>query len=110
MNYHGYQDLVSDNKFLLFDRTSTGFTINNWIEGSKITITTRKKIPGMNYFLLFNRTATGYTKETIQEYIGAAADDFDDDILEETFGSPTIFKNVVVYSPVEGMWTWKSAE
>jgi hypothetical protein len=50
------------------------------------------------------------TKETIQEYIGAAADDFDDDILKETFGSPTIFKNVVVYSPVEGMWTWKSAE
>lgn len=71
MNYHGYQDLVSDNKFLLFDRTSTGFTINNWIEGSKITITTRKKIPGMNYFLLFNRTATGYTKETIQEYDNA---------------------------------------
>lgn len=50
------------------------------------------------------------TKETIQEYIGAAADDLDEEILEETFGSPTIFKNVVVYSPVEGMWTWKSAE
>ena len=71
MNYHSYQDLVSDNKFLLFDRTSTGFTINNWIEGSKITITTRKKIPDMNYFLLFNRTETGYTKETIQEYDNA---------------------------------------
>ena len=50
------------------------------------------------------------TKETIQEYVGAAADDLDDEILEDTFGSPTIFKNVVVYSPVEGMWTWKSAE
>ena len=50
------------------------------------------------------------TKETIQEYIGAATNDLDDEILEETFGSPTIFKNVVVYSPVEGMWTWKSAE
>lgn len=71
MNYHSYQDLVSDNKFLLFDRTSTGFTINNWIEGSKIMITTRKKIPDMNYFLLFNRTETGYTKETIQEYDNA---------------------------------------
>lgn len=50
------------------------------------------------------------TKETIQEYIGAAADDLDDEILEEAFGSPTIFKNVVVYSPMEGMWTWKSAD
>jgi hypothetical protein len=50
------------------------------------------------------------TKETIQEYIGAAADDLDDEILEDAFGSPTIFKNVVVYSPMEGMWTWKSAD
>ncbi len=50
------------------------------------------------------------TKETIQEYIGAAADDLDDEVLEDAFGSPTIFKNVVVYSPMEGMWTWKSAE
>lgn len=50
------------------------------------------------------------TKETIQEYIGAAADDVDEETLEEIFCTPTIFKNVVVYSPVEGMWTWKSAE
>ena len=50
------------------------------------------------------------TKETIQEYIGAAADDIDEETLEEVFCTPTIFKNVVVYSPVEGMWTWKSAE
>ena len=50
------------------------------------------------------------TKETIREYIGAAADDFPDDLLEETFATPTIFKNVVVYAPMEGMWTWKSQE
>ena len=50
------------------------------------------------------------TKETIREYIGAAADDLPDDLLEETFTTPTIFKNVVVYAPMEGMWTWKSQE
>ena len=48
------------------------------------------------------------TKETIREYIGAAADDLPDDLLEETFATPTIFKNVIVYAPMEGMWTWKS--
>lgn len=48
---------------------------------------------------------TIYTKESMQEYIGAAADD---EILEEIIGTPTIFKNVIVYAPVEGMWTWKS--
>ena len=50
------------------------------------------------------------TTETIQEYIGAAADDIPDDLLEETFATPTIFKNVIVYAPMEGMWTWKSQE
>ena len=50
------------------------------------------------------------TKETIREYIGAAADDLPDDLLEETFATPTIFKNVIVYAPMEGMWTWKSQE
>ena len=50
------------------------------------------------------------TKKTIREYIGAAADDLPDELLEEIFGTPTIFKNVVVYAPMEGMWTWKSQE
>lgn len=50
------------------------------------------------------------TKETIQEYIGDAANSIDEETLEEAFCTPTIFKNVVVYSPMEGMWTWKSAE
>ena len=50
------------------------------------------------------------TKETMREYMGAAADDIPDEILEETIGTPTIFKNVVVYAPAEGTWTWKSQE
>ena len=50
------------------------------------------------------------TKESMREYMGVAADDIPDEILEEAIGTPTIFKNVVVYAPAEGMWTWKSAE
>ena len=50
------------------------------------------------------------TKESMQEYIGTVADDIPDEVLEEAIGTPTIFKNVVVYAPAEGMWTWKSAE
>ncbi len=53
---------------------------------------------------------TIYTKESIQEYIGAAADDIPDEILEEVVGTPTVLKNVIVYAPMEGMWTWKSSE
>lgn len=50
------------------------------------------------------------TKESMQEYMGTVADDIPDEVLEEAIGTPTIFKNVVVYAPAEGMWTWKSAE
>ena len=50
------------------------------------------------------------TPESPHEYVGAAAEDIDEETLEEAFCTPTIFKNVIVYAPMEGMWTWKSAE
>lgn len=68
MTSYGYDEIESDNKFLLFDRTETGFTVDTWVEGSKAILETRKKWPSPNYFLLMNRTDTGYTKETIAEY------------------------------------------
>jgi hypothetical protein len=53
---------------------------------------------------------TIYTKESMREYMDAAADDIPDEILEEVIETPTILKNVIVYAPMEGMWTWKSQE
>lgn len=54
------------------------------------------------------------TKETALEYIGANLEvEEDEEVLSElqkTLGEPTIFKNVLVYAPVEGMWTWKSVQ
>ena len=80
---------------------------------SQIKFNCDKEMVVTDFSMYEDKKIVGFTvctKETIQEYVGAAADDLDDEILEDTFGSPTIFKNVVVYSPVEGMWTWKSAE
>ena len=60
-----------------------------------------------------NKKIVGFTictKESMREYMGAAANDVPDEILEETIGTPTIFKNVIVYAPAEGMWTWKFQE
>ena len=74
-NYDGYHmreyaidEIVTDNKFLLFDRTPSGFTVNNWEEGTKLVLTRRQQWPNANYFLLMNRTCTGYTVDTIQNY------------------------------------------
>lgn len=54
------------------------------------------------------------TKETALEYIGANLDVIEDEEvlleLKKTLGEPTVFKNVLVYAPVEGMWTWKSVQ
>lgn len=54
-------DITTDNKFLLFDRTCDGFTVDNWIEGSTVTIRDVKASPKENYFLLFDRTCNGLT-------------------------------------------------
>ncbi len=52
---------------------------------------------------------TIYTTDSAKMYYGDALDELTDEeraMLEK----PTIFKNVLVYSPMEGFWTWKSAE
>lgn len=67
-NIHGYNEIETDNKFLLFDRTKDGYTINNWVEGSKAKIVDINNCDNPNYFLLMNKTKTGYTINTIDSY------------------------------------------
>lgn len=52
---------------------------------------------------------TVYTKESMEKYYGPIISELDEEELA-MLKQPTIFKNVVVYAPEEGMWTWKSAE
>lgn len=64
----GYYEITTDNKFLFFNRTCTGFTTCNWTEGALVTFTGRTNWNVGNYFLLMNRTCTGLTINTIQKY------------------------------------------
>lgn len=64
----GYYSIETDNKFLLFDRTPSGFTTDNWVEGTKVTFEGRQSFPNINYFLIMNHTDTGYTVDTIDKY------------------------------------------
>ena len=64
----GYYEIESDNKFLMFDRTPEGFTVKNWIEGTKVTLTGRNDWGNINYFPIMNRTKTGYTVHDIYQY------------------------------------------
>lgn len=55
----------TDNKFMMFDRTKSGKTIKNWIEGTQYMYCGRKNNFKGNLFILMNRTKTGYTVNTI---------------------------------------------
>ena len=68
MTVNDYYEITTDNKFLLFDHTPSGFTVDNWKEGTKVMFRSRKPLSDANYFLLFNHTDTGYTVDTIAQY------------------------------------------
>lgn len=55
----------TDNKFLMFDRTKNGKTVNNWVEGTQYMYYGRKNHFKGNLFILMNRTKTGYTVHNI---------------------------------------------
>lgn len=63
-----YEVFETDNKHIFFNRTSTGYTTDNWEENiDAISFTDVKKGDTENKFLLFNRTATGYTVDTADQ-------------------------------------------
>lgn len=59
--------IKTDNKFLLFDRTKDGYTVNNWVDGTKAIYVGTRTSFNKNLFLLMNRTKTGYTVQDIQK-------------------------------------------
>ena len=78
----------TDNKFLMFDRTKTGYRIDNWVEGTKMMYYgKRNKFKG-NLFILMNRTKTGYTIDTIDKLRDVENNRYDDlynDIYNNAF-------------------------
>ena len=84
----GYFEITTDNKFVFFNRTETGFTTCNWTEGALVTLTGRTNWTNENLFLLMNRTCTGLTINTIQKYNEAHEKPYDvyEDIKNNAFG------------------------
>lgn len=61
------ENIITDNKFILFNHTSTGYTVNNWDENTTLSLTYTKRKSKYNLFLYMNHTPTGYTVENIDE-------------------------------------------
>lgn len=73
-------EITSNNKYLLFNQTCSGYTVPTWEEDNGenktfIFVTDNRKIP--NYYLLMNRTPTGYTIDTIDEYYEENGEPYD---------------------------------
>jgi len=87
-NRTGYYEILTDNKFLFFNRTCTGFTTCNWTDGAMVSFTGRTNHTNANYFLLMNRTCTGYTTCTIDKYNEANEKPYDiyKDLKNNAFG------------------------
>jgi hypothetical protein len=80
----------SDNKFLLFDRTCNGFTVNNWVDGTKVMFHGIKHRFKGNLFLLMNRTCTGYTVDNIHTLI--EKDDNQYNIYKDLYNNALAFQ------------------
>lgn len=98
-NKTGYYEFESDNKFLLFNRTSTGFTANNYVDGLTVTFTGRTNTFKGNYFLLMNRAKTGYTASTIDKLLKEYEDEYDinKDIINNAFALRINDDNAIGY-------------
>lgn len=76
-----YMITSTNNKFIFFDRTKTGFTVDNWIDGTLVRLKGKKR-KNINYFPWMNRTETGFTVDTV-DYLNDNIDILDGKTEEE---------------------------
>lgn len=88
LSQHEREIFTTDNKFLLFNRTKTGYTTDTWDETiEEVKFVDVPKPETENKFLLFNRTKTGYTTDNFNEYEVENKDQYDvlKDLKENAF-------------------------
>ena len=68
---------TTDNKFILFNRTCSGYTVDNWVEGTQMEVYGKKKKFKDNLFVLMNRTCSGYTVDNIDQLRDKANNEYD---------------------------------
>lgn len=64
----GFFEINTDNKFVFFNRTKTGFTVDNWDDDMMVSLTGRSDCDIPNYFPIMNRTCTGLTAYDVEDY------------------------------------------
>ena len=75
--------IETDNKYLLFNRTENGYTVGNFNENDNYTLIVNNK-ENVNMFIDFNRTSTGYTIDNMPNNI--IPYDINNDIILNSIG------------------------
>lgn len=86
---YGYNVLTTDNKFILFNQSKTGFTVDNWDNDIETVEIYDIPLPDNdNKFITFNRTKTGYTTDLWKKEYESYSKEYDiiSDITENAFG------------------------
>lgn len=78
----GFYEIETDNKFIIFNNTTSGFNKNTWNEYTKFVLTGKKDYPNINYFPYLNNTSNGFVKDNIEQ------------ILDEHSYSYDVFKDI----------------
>ena len=60
-----YTSIITDNKYLFFDRTVSGFTVDTWNDDTEIEIKYPKIHDKTNLYLVVNRTKDGLTADDL---------------------------------------------
>lgn len=64
-----FTEVITDNKYLIFNRTCQGYTTKTWEEGKKLQIIYGNPKYNENLYTLMNRTCSGYTTHNIDKYL-----------------------------------------
>ena len=85
--------VLSDNKFLMFDRTPTGITVNNYVGNEQVLIAYKNRKFIGNLFEYLNRTPTGYTSNDIDELTSGYTDTYDNkNLYKDIYENALAFK------------------
>jgi hypothetical protein len=62
-----YEEFETDNKYLFFNRSKEGFTVDTWNEGDVILYRYPKDKVNANLYLFMNRSKDGFTVDTVDQ-------------------------------------------
>ena len=78
LDKRGYYEIVTDNKFVTFDHTKKGFTVDTFDENNPyVVFEGRNDWGNINYHPIMNHTKDGYTIDDINTYNEEHAKEFD---------------------------------